>query len=168
MKIFYGAALQGAKDRSERAHVHRALIGLIKTGGHGVISEHTTGKSKEEAAELLEKAIGPLPPLGIERTIYVRRKMIEAIEGGISAAIFEVSTPSIGTGIEIAHAYLRPKIGLSEIPVLALYQRGFWPNDLSSMIRGITHEEVPNFHLKEYTDLADAKSYVLEFLKELI
>lgn len=165
MKIFYGSAIQGAKDRSERAHIHRALIELIKSNGHEVISEHATGESKEEAAELLEKAIGPLPPLGIERTIYVRRKMIEAVEGDIGAAIFEVSTPSIGTGIEIAHAYLRPKNGPPEIPILALYQEDFWPNDLSSMIRGITREEIPNFHLKEYTDLEDAKSCILEFLK---
>lgn len=168
MRIFYGSAIQGAKDRSERAHVHRTLIELIKSKGHAVISEHTAGRGKEETAELLEKAIGPLPPLGIERTVYVRRKMIEAIEGDIGAAIFEVSTPSIGTGIEIAHAYLRPKKGLPEIPILSLYQRGHWPNNLSSMIRGITHEEIPNFHQKEYTDLEDANSYVSGFLKDLI
>ncbi|MEE9474710.1 MAG: hypothetical protein V3V36_03475 [Candidatus Hydrothermarchaeaceae archaeon] len=166
MQIFYGSAIQGAKDRSERAYVHRTLIELIKSKGHEVISEHTTGKDKEETAELLEKAIGPLPPLGIDRTVYVRRKMIEAVEGDIGAAIFEVSTPSTGTGIEIAHAYLRPEMGLPEIPILSLYQRGHWSNGLSSMIRGIAHEEIPNFHLKEYTDLEDAKSCVLEFLKK--
>ncbi len=164
MRIFYGSAIQGAKDRGERAHIHRALIEVVKSGGHEVISEHTTGRSKEEAAELLEEAIGPLPPLGIERTIYVRRKMIEAIEGDIGAAIFEVSTPSMGTGIEVAHAYLRPKMGLIEIPILSLYQRDHWPNNLSSMVRGITREEIQKFHQKEYTDLEDAKSCVLEFL----
>lgn len=165
MKIFYGSAIQGAKDRSERAHIHRTLIEVIKGSGHEVITEHTTGETKEEAAELLEKSIGPLPPLGIERTIYVRRKMIEAVEGDIGAAIFEVSTPSIGTGIEIAHAYLRPGKGLAEIPILTLYQKDHWPNNLSSMVRGITREELPNFHMREYIDLEDAKSRILEFLK---
>ena len=53
--------------------------------------------------------------------------MIELIEGDIDAAIFEVSTPSLNTGIEIAHAYLRPRLGLMAIPVFALYQKNYWP-----------------------------------------
>jgi hypothetical protein len=55
----------------------------------------------------------------------MRNKMIEAIEGEIKAAIFEVSTPSLGTGIEIAHAYLRLRLGLSRIPLLALYEKDY-------------------------------------------
>ena len=66
----------------------------------------------------------------------------------IDAAIFEVSTPSLVTGIELAHAYLRPKLGLTEISVMALYQKDYWPNNLSTMIRGITSDEVSNFMLK--------------------
>ena len=67
-----------------------------------------------------------------------------------NAAVFEVSTPSLGTGIEIAHAYLRPRMGLTTVPVIALYQNGFWPNKLSAMINGITKEKVPHFHLIKY------------------
>jgi hypothetical protein len=167
MKLFYGAAIQGAKDRGERAYIHRAIIELIKSKGYEVVSEHTAGGSREETAKLLEASIGPLPPLGPKRTSYVRRKMIEAIEGDIDAAIFEVSIPSTGTGMEIVHAYKRPQSGLAEIPILALYQRNYWPNGLSSMVRGITPEELPNFCLKEYEDLEDAKSFAAEFLRSL-
>lgn len=165
MKIFYGSAIQGAKNRAARAHIHRALIEFIKRKEYMVAFEHTCGRTKKETAELLEKAIGPLPPLGIERTIYVRRKIIEVIEGDIVAAIFEVSTPALGTGIELAHAYLRPRMGLSEIPILLLYQKDYWPNKLSSMIRGITSEEVPSLALKEYANLEDAKYYISQFLR---
>jgi hypothetical protein len=66
----------------------------------------------------------------------------------IHAAIFDVSTPSLGTGIEIAHAYLRPRLCLPAIPVIALYQKDCWPNNLSTMIRGIPSDEVSNFMLK--------------------
>jgi len=59
---------------------------------------------------LLEKSLGPLQPPGVARTVLIRNKMTEFIEGDIDAAVFEVSTPSLGTGIEIAHAYLRPTI----------------------------------------------------------
>jgi hypothetical protein len=36
-----------------------------------------------------------------------------------------VSTSSLGTGIELAHAYLRPGLGLPAIPVIALYQEDY-------------------------------------------
>ena len=81
--------------------------------------------------------------------------MIEAIEGDIKAAIFEVSNPSLGTGIEIAHAYLRPRVGLSLIPVLALYKKDYWPNKPSTMIKGISKDIVPHFTLKEYKNLGE-------------
>ena len=44
--------------------------------------------------------------------------------------------------VELAHACLRPRLGLVPVPVVALYQTGFWPNRLSSMIRGIDTAEV--------------------------
>lgn len=56
-------------------------------------------------------------------------------------------------------------MGLPEIPILLLYQKDYWPNKLSSMIRGITNDEVPSLTLKEYTDLDDAKSYIFQFLR---
>ena len=166
-KVFYGSAIQGAKDRGERAHINRTLIQLIKSHGYEVVSEHTAGVDKEETAKLLEKSIGPLPSVGKERTIYVRNKMIEAIEGVIIAAVFEVSTPSIGTGVEITHAYLRPRKSLPEIPILSLYQKDYWPNNLSSMISGIAPEEIPNFQLVEYKDLEEAIESLSQFLKSI-
>jgi hypothetical protein len=163
MKIFYGAAIQGATDQEERSAVNLTLIDHIKSLGHDVATEHTAGKTKEERANRLTESIGPLPPEGLERRIYVRDKMIEAIESDIDVAIFEVSAPSLGTGVEIAHAYLRPRIGLATIPVLALYQKEYWPNELSTMIRGISEDKAPHFHLKDYRDLEQAKSFVTDF-----
>ncbi|MFH1402752.1 MAG: hypothetical protein ABIH11_00610 [Candidatus Altiarchaeota archaeon] len=164
MRVFYGAALQGAIDRSERAQLHSELIRAIRDMGFEVATEHATGRTKEEAVQILEETIGPLPPKGMERTRYIRDRMIGFIEGDVSAAVFEVSTPSLGTGIEIAHAYLRPRMGLSGIPVLALYQTGYWPTNLSSMIRGISAEEAPDFSLREYSNVDDARRIISEFL----
>ncbi|MBP1662523.1 MAG: hypothetical protein H6P94_772 [Thermoplasmatales archaeon] len=163
-RVFYGAAIQGAKDRKERSSVHEFLITSIKQQGFDVATEHTTGKTYEEAMQKLQQAIGPLPADEFERKIFVRNKMIEAIEGDIIAAIFEVSTPSLGTGIEIAHAYLRPRLGLPVVPVLTLYQKEYWPNNLSTMIRGISPKHVPHFSVKEYTSLDEAKHIISDFL----
>jgi len=167
MKVFYGAAIQGAKNREERSKVHQFLINTIKKQGFKVFTEHTTGKSYKEAIEKLEQAIGPIPKNSTERRIYVRNKMIEAIEGDIKAVIFEVSTPSLGTGVEIAHAYLRPRLGLSAVPILALYEKNYWPNKLSTMIKGISTEIAPLFTLKEYENLDDGKKIINEFLIDL-
>ncbi len=165
MKVFYGAAIQGAKNRGERAHINRELIESIKQSGYEVFSEHTCGNSVEENARLLDCAIGPLPPAGIERTRYVRRKMIEAVEGDIVVAVFEASIPSTGTGVEIAHAYMRPRNGLTQIPVLVLYHDGYWPNGLSTMVSGL---ELPNVAIVNYRDLEDAKASLIGFLEEYL
>ena len=164
MKVFYGAAIQGAYVRKELAPVHKIIIDAIKKCGCQVISEHTTGRNFDETAILLKNFIGPLPPAGDERTVFVRKTMIKLLEGDIDAAIFEVSTPSLGTGVEIAHAYLRPRLGLKQIPVLALYQKNYWPNRLSSMIKGITKEELPHFRVKEYEKPEDVYLIISEIL----
>ncbi len=163
-RIFYGGAIQGTINREERARVHQFIIETIKSLGYEVATEHTTGRTYEETMKKLEQAIGPLPPKGLQRRIYVRNKMIEAIEGDIIAAIFEVSVPSLGTGIEIAHAYLRPRMGLPTIPVLCLYQKNYWPNQLSTMIQGITTEAVPHFTLVVYEKLDEIPLILNKFL----
>jgi len=144
------------------------IIDAIKSCDCEVISEHTTGRDYDSTAKLLEKTLGPLPPKGMERTVLIRNKMIEFIEGDIDAAVFEVSTPSLGTGIEIAHAYLRPRLGLPAIPVIALYQKDYWPNNLSTMIRGITNDEVPNFVLKEYDEPGNAGEFIQKLLGSIV
>jgi hypothetical protein len=166
-RVFYGAAIQGSKNRKERSHIHEFFIKTIKKHGFQVFTEHTTGRTYEEAIKKLELAIGPIPDDQFQRKIFVRNKMIEAIEGDIIAAIFEVSTPSLGTGVEISHAYLRPRLGLSTIPVLALYEKNYWPNKLSTMIKGISKEEVPNFTLKEYEDFRDIYIILTDFFSQL-
>lgn len=167
MRVFYGAAIQGAKDRAERAHVHKRLIKIIKEEGHEVVSEHLKGRNKEETAKLLEESLGPLPPSGIERKIRIRKKLLEYLEGNIDAAVFECSIPSLGTGIELSHAYLRPRKGLDEIPILGLYEEFYWPSGLSSMGIGITPEELPNFNLIFYKNLKNAEYYVRQFVKKI-
>jgi DNA recombination-dependent growth factor C len=93
-QVFYGAAIQGATDRKERSLVHEFFITTIQKQGYEVYTEHTTGKTYEEAIQKLEKAIGSLPKDELKRKRYVRNKMIDGVEGDIKAAIFEVSTRS--------------------------------------------------------------------------
>jgi hypothetical protein len=168
MKVFYGAAIQGAENREKRANIHKKIIDAIKKQGLEVYTEHTTGKTYNEAIEKLEQSIGKIPKDDQKRRNFVRNKMIEGIETDIVAAVFEVSTPSLGTGIEIAHAYLRPRMGLEEIPILALYEKDYWPNKLSTMIRGISNEELPNFTLIEYNNIDVIENTIQNFFTKII
>ena len=167
MKVFYGSAIQGAEDREKRANIHKVIIDTIKKQGFDVYTEHTTGKTYKEAIEKLEQSIGNMPKDDIKRRIFIRNKMIEGIESDIKAAVFEVSTPSLGTGVEIAHAYLRPRMRLKEIPILALYEKDYWPNRLSTMIRGISKEEFPNFNLVEYASIDNLREIILNFVSKI-
>ncbi len=168
MKVFYGGAIQGAENREKRANIHRTIIDTIRENGFNVYTEHTTGKNYKEAIQKLEKSIGKLPTDEKKRRIYVRDKMIEGVEGDIKAAVFEVSTPSLGTGIEIAHAYLRPRMNLKKIPILTLYEKNYWPNKLSTMIQGISDKKVKDFYIEEYSDKDDLILKTKTFLKEKI
>jgi len=167
MNVFYGAAIQGLRDKSERVELNQFLINCIKENGFNVSTEHTSGKTYEEVMKKMEEAIGKMPEGDLNRRVFVRDKMIEAIEGDVCACVFEVSVPSLGTGVEIAHAYLRPRMGLPVVPVLALYEKGYWPNKLSSMIRGISPDVAPHFVLKEYVDSDEARTILLDFLDSL-
>ncbi len=165
MNIFYGGAIQGlGGSGSERINTNAELIHHIKLLGHHVLTEHTALPTHKERLAFLERTLGPFPKSGIERKIAVRNKMIECVEGDIGAAIFELSHPSLGTGNELAHAYLRPRMGLEEIPVLALYQKNYWSSGLSTMIKGINKEEVACFTLYEYSSVEDAKDFLGNFL----
>jgi hypothetical protein len=158
MKVFYGGAIQGSQDREKRRKIHQSIIESIKELGFDLVTEHSTARNFDESTRFLEKVFGPLPKDELERRIAVRNKMIESVEGDIYAAVFEVSEPSLGTGVEIAHAYLRPRLGLKEIPIIALYQTGFWPNKLSTMVRGI--KDLPNFKIIEYKRLEEIKEKI--------
>lgn len=167
MNVFYGGAIQGNRDRKLRQAIHRGIIQHIKALGHSVLSEHVTGASYEESIRLMTRSLGELPPKGAARTRFVRNKMIELVEGDLDACVFEVSVPSLGTGIEIAHAYLRPRLNLTPVPILALYEKDFWPQNLSAMISGISPEQVPDFSLAEYTSLDEACHRISRFLQAI-
>ena len=167
MNIFFGGAIQGAVNRPERAQAHRLIIDAFKANSCEVLSEHTTGEDVAATSDYLEKSIGKLPDDRAHRAAVIRRRMIEMIEGDIDAAIFEVSVPSLGTGIELAHAYLRPQMGIRPIPIVALYQQDYWPNHLSTMITGITSFDCACFQIIEYSTPEEASTFVPEVINKI-
>ena len=164
MKVFFGAAIQGLEEGSDRREVYTHTLNFLKSNGHKICTEHTTGKTREECIAMMNEAVGPLPTTEEKRIPYVRDKMIELVESDIDAAIFELSTPSLGTGVEFAHAYLRPRMGLKRVPILALYQKDYWPNNLSTMIRGLTSDEFSNISIVVYENVDSLSQSLANFL----
>lgn len=167
MRVYFGAGIQGAPTpevRAERASLYRSMIEYIQSLGHEVLFEHTATNNKEEVWKILEKQFGPLPPAGPERSNFIRNRNIEAIEQMADAAIFEVSMPSLGVGVELAHAYLRPKMGLKPIPILCLYQKGFWGHGLSIMVSGAAAAS-ESVTVAEHSQIDDWKRSISESFK---
>lgn len=165
MKFFFGAPIQGHSTWGTHVEIYQAIIETIKNNGHTILSEHTTGHTRAESSQKLEHAIGPMPKEEYPRRVYVRNKMLEMIESpDLSGIVFEVSVPSLGTGVEIAHAYLRERLGLESVPILVLYKKDFWPNKLSTMVRGVPLDKFPHYDLQEYDDLSELKTRVQAFV----
>jgi hypothetical protein len=53
---------------------------------------------------------------------------------------------------------------VKEIPILALYEKDYWPNQLSTMIRGISNKELPNFCLMDYEHIDVIEDIIQNFL----
>ncbi|MGE4234349.1 MAG: hypothetical protein AB7F43_13560 [Bacteriovoracia bacterium] len=166
MKIYFGAAIQGNFKRDARVEVMKAFVSCVESLGHQVLTEHICCSNKEEVLGLLKKKFGKLPESPAERAIFIRDTMIQYIEGDLDAAVFEVSAPSLGTGIEIAHSYLRPKLGLKPIPILLLYEKDFWPNGLSLMLTGLTEKSAPGLEVFEYKTINEAREKLASFLSK--
>ncbi|MEK7526093.1 MAG: hypothetical protein AAB546_01285, partial [Patescibacteria group bacterium] len=74
-----------------------------------------------------------------------------------------VNAPSHGVGMEIERAILKPQRGLNETPILCLIHETLL-DKLSFMVRGVSEDEHPSFHLKTYTNLQEAQNTVHDFL----
>lgn len=169
MKVYFGAGIQGFENpqkRAERVATYKHIIDSIRGCGHEVLYEHTATNNREEAWTVLERQFGALPKDPYERKLFIRDKNLQGIEKHAEAAVFEVSTPSLGVGIEIAHAYLRPRLGIKAIPILALYQKDYWSHGLSVMVSGLQSDPTTrNFVvIQEFSDFDSIKNAVSQFL----
>lgn len=70
-----------------------------------------------------------------------------------------MSIPSLGTGIETAHEYLRFHMGLVCILVFVFYEKEFWSNKLLTMIAGISPEAAPHFFLRNMKILMTGRKF---------
>jgi nucleoside 2-deoxyribosyltransferase len=131
MRIYFSGSMSGGRDQ---AHLYPAIIDQLKNYGE-VLTEFVADQAHTQMGE------PTLPP----KAVYERDlNLIHQCD----VLVAEVTIPSFGVGVEIAHAGMQGK------PVLALRQST--PNRrLSAMITGD-----PNVSLSEYKTPEEARAAV--------
>lgn len=157
--IYFSSSIAGAKGIP--VYFKKTLVEYMKDLGYRVLSEHVALVDNEQKMfETLSKNAGVHIPQrnGCEAEIRdVDARWVDEADFVIAM----VDEPSLGVGMEIERALLRPKRGFKLAPILCLIHADNYPK-LSPMVKGVN---VPQFYLKIYTDEVDAQKQVLLFLE---
>lgn len=161
--VYYSGSIKGVPEAEP--DFPWQLVQYMGTNGANVNSEHVAGRNQQERDEIRASRIGmELDEMlqDSEPWLRIRQQDNEWVDQA-SHMVALVNSPSLGVGMEIERAIEKPYRGLNVTPVLALIHESKL-NDLSFMIRGISKSEAPNFYLKTYTSLDEAKSLIHKFL----
>ena len=137
MKIYFSASISGGRDQ---AHLYPAIIEALEAKGEVL----TAFLGDQGITRLGESEMTP-------EEIY--RRDIDLITQ-CDMMVADVTVPSLGVGVEIAHAQQLGK------PVLALFQ----PKEgrrLSAMIEGD-----PNVAVRKYYSIIEAREAIYEYFRE--
>lgn len=124
MKIYFAAAMRGGRDNLA---TNQQIVAHLSRLGHDVLTLHVTNGNFEQGEAGLT-----------DRQIYERDLRLL---GQADAVVAEATTPSLGTGYEIAEALYR------NIPVLCLH-RSDTAQPFSALIAGIPH---PRYRCVSYS-----------------
>lgn len=153
-KVYFAGAIRG--DRA-MAETFREIIRHIQSQGLPVLTEHIAfEKPNEMLASKIGKAYADLTVEDIEQ------QDISWIDEA-THVIAEVSGASTGTGREIEYARSKEHFGKTPAKILCLYHAEQEAN-VSAMISGMTPGRYPNITVRAYTDAANAKVIIDEFL----
>ncbi|MFC1625668.1 hypothetical protein ACFL1Q_01335 [Patescibacteria group bacterium] len=163
LKVCYSGSIKGVPE-AEPDFLWQ-LVRFIASGGADVLSEHVAARSQQEMDEVRAMKWG----MDIQEMLAqpepwfsIRKKDTEWVDEATHVLAL-VNAPSHGVGMEIERAILKPERGLKETPILCLIHEQM-VEKLSFMIRGVTEEEAPNFYLKTYSSLHEAKEIIYDFL----
>jgi len=156
-KVYFSASIRGTVVNPE---IGPQLVKAMQVGGATVLSEHVAINDPRERYEVFFKNTG----IRVQNPNEMARVLREVDMRWVDEATHIVSVvdgPSHGVGMELERALLKPERGLNTTPILALINEDSLKN-LSAMILGINN---PDFYLKTYKTIADAKRHVARFLK---
>ena len=159
-KVYYAGSIRGA-DESDK-ELPWKIVRYMADNGADVLSEHVAARTPEERESIRAKHVGQKildAYKGQDPDVVIRKIDLDWVDQA-DCVVALVNAPSLGVGMELEHAILKPKLGLNETPVLALVHKNF-RNQLSAMVSGVTEEY---FYLKIYENIEDIQKYIDEFM----
>lgn len=161
-KVYFSGSIKGATEADPHFAWH--LVQYMGQKGANVLSEHVAARTREEMDEIRAARTGQIIEEMLaqpEPWFDIRRQDNEWVDQATHVVAL-VNAPSLGVGMEIERAILKPERGLPLTPILALMHEDLLGR-LSYMVRGITPEEA-DFHLKLYSTLPEAQKHIDNFL----
>ncbi len=165
-KVYYSGSIRGIAN-SDPNFAWNLVQHMINNGAN-VLDEHVGARNREEMAEIFYKRsgieIGAIEDKKEKAKVARRQDLKWDEEDDYLVAL--VTSPSLGVGIEIQHAILKPRLGLNKTPILFLVDRKVVDADmLSNMVTGIDSEaENVDYEIGIYENEEDAKRIITEFL----
>lgn len=163
-KVYFSGSISGAQDHTPDLFWN--LVQSMKNGGAEVLSEHVGGKNLEEIRRIFSLKTGVNLKEVKEPWIWARKIDFKWVDEA-DYVVAEVTSPSLGVGMEIQRAIDKDNLGLKHTKILCLCRQDLIEkNTLSWMIMGVTHKEHQDFHLAGYTTVQEAKKIIYQFLTD--
>ncbi len=161
-KVYFSAPIRGARE--ETPDLPKDLVEFMKKKGANVLSEFVVADFGEEMDKVLFKTTG-IKFNETEEPWVIARKIDFQWVDEANYLVAEVTSPSIGVGMEIQRAKDKKDLGLNHTKILCLCKQEVIDNDeLSWMIKGVTPKEHKDFYLVGYKTLSGAKRIIMRFL----
>ncbi len=157
LRVYYSGTIRGVGGR--RSNLARRLVAFMAQQGADVLSEHVAAATPEERDSTFRARTSfDLPAM--DEPWKVVRHVDTCWVDAATHLVAVVDEPSLGVGMEIERALLKPQRGLVRTPILCLVHESRLEN-LSWMVRGVAE---PDFYLRTYGDVDDAERLVAAFL----
>lgn len=160
LQVYYCGSIRGVPESDPE--IHWKLVRFMADRGANVLSEHVAGRNDEEREEIRASRIGERVKDIIghpEPWFAVREIDLEWVDQA-SHVVALINSPSLGVGMEIQHALLKPERGLPSTHILCLVREDLLES-LTYMARGIRQSECS---IRTYTDLDSAVRTIHDFL----
>ena len=156
LKVYYSGSINGATEPDP--DFAQKLVEFITNEGANVLSEHVPIRDQSQKDEVFYRRTGiKIQDVAPEDKPAIIRCQDLAWVRESDRVVVLANAPSHGVGIEIHESIMRGK------PVLCLVREDLLPR-LSFMVRGITPQEAPEFHLRTYRNLEQAQQHIFDFL----
>jgi hypothetical protein len=152
-KIYFSASIRGEKADPK---IGMKNIKYLQSLGHRVLSEHVGSSSREEMNTIIKKNTGTAPSELSEPKMsqYIREIDTNWVDEADDLVVV-VTGASLGVGMEIERALLKPERGLNHTPIHCFVQAEYLEN-LSAMVKGITETQFTLYSYQNFEDIKEA------------